>query len=80
MVKNPPASAGEAGEPGWIPESGRSPGGKNDNPLQDSCREIPRTGALSMGLGGYSPWGPKELTATEFFYYFPDFKHTHTYT
>ena len=38
-VKNPPASAGDAGDPGSIPGSGRSPGGGNDNPLQYSCLE-----------------------------------------
>ena len=26
-----------AGDPSWIPVSGRSPGGGNDNPLQYSC-------------------------------------------
>ena len=36
VVKNPPVSAGEAGS---IPGSGRSPGGRNDNPLQGSCLE-----------------------------------------
>ena len=34
MVKNPPASAGDAGS---IPDLGRSPGEGNSNPLQDSC-------------------------------------------
>ena len=34
VVKNLPASAGDAGS---IPGSGRSPGGRNDNPLQYSC-------------------------------------------
>ena len=38
MVKNPPANAGH---PGWIPGSGRSPGGGNGNPLQYSCLENP---------------------------------------
>ena len=33
-VKNPPANAGDARS---IPESRRSPEGKNDNPLQYSC-------------------------------------------
>ena len=32
-------SAGNAGDPGSIPESGRSPGEGNGNPLQDSCLE-----------------------------------------
>ena len=33
MVKNPPANAGDSREVGSIPESGRSPGGGNGNPL-----------------------------------------------
>ena len=33
VVKTPPANAGDAG---WIPGSGRSPGGGNGNPLQYS--------------------------------------------
>ena len=36
MVKNPPANAGNTGS---IPESGRSPGGENGNPVQYSCLE-----------------------------------------
>ena len=41
MVKNLPANAGAAGYMGWIPGSGRSPGGGNGNPLQYSCLENP---------------------------------------
>ena len=41
MVKNPPASAGDAGDTGSIPGSGRSPGGVNDSPLQRSYLENP---------------------------------------
>ena len=37
VVKDLPASAGDAGDVGLIPESGRSPGGGNGNPLQYSC-------------------------------------------
>ena len=37
VVKNPPANAGITGDAGWIPASGRSPGGGNGNPLQCSC-------------------------------------------
>ena len=37
VAKNLPASAGEARDVGLIPESGRSPGGGNGNPLQYSC-------------------------------------------
>ena len=33
VVKNPPPTAGDSG---LIPESGRSPGGRNDNSLQNS--------------------------------------------
>ena len=40
VVKNLPANAGDEGS---IPESGRSPGEGNSNPLQYSCWEIPRT-------------------------------------
>ena len=37
MVKNPPASAGNVRDAGWISGSGRSPRGGNSNPLQYSC-------------------------------------------
>ena len=37
MVKNLPANAGDTRDVGLIPESGRSPGGGNGNPLQHSC-------------------------------------------
>ena len=39
MVKNLPANAGDAGDVGSIPGSGRSPGGGNGNPHQNSCLE-----------------------------------------
>ena len=39
MVKNLPASTGDAGDVGLIPGLGRSPGIGNGNPLQDSCLE-----------------------------------------
>ena len=39
MVKNPPANAGDTGDIGLIPGSGRSPGGGHGNPLQYSCLE-----------------------------------------
>ena len=41
VVKNLPASAGDARDPGSIPGWGRSPGGGNSNPLQYSCLENP---------------------------------------
>ena len=37
VVKNLPANAGDARDVGSTPESGRSPGGGNGNPLQYSC-------------------------------------------
>ena len=36
MVKNLTAKAGDAGDAGSVPGSGRSPGGGNRNPLQYS--------------------------------------------
>ena len=39
LVKNLPASAGDARDVGSIPGSGRSPGGEHGNPLQDFCLE-----------------------------------------
>ena len=38
------ASASNAGDPGSIPGSGRSPGEGNGNPLQYSCLENPTDG------------------------------------
>ena len=39
MVKNPPANAGDVGDPGSVPGLGRFPGGGNGNPLQYACLE-----------------------------------------
>ena len=39
VVKNLPANAGDTRAKGSIPESGRSPGVGNGNPLQYSCLE-----------------------------------------
>ena len=39
MVRNPTAKAGDAGDAGLIPGSGRSPGEGNGNPLQYSYLE-----------------------------------------
>ena len=44
MVKNLPASRGDAGDVGLIPGSERSAGGRNDNLLQYSCLENPMDG------------------------------------
>ena len=40
MVKNSPVNAGDSGDVGSIPGSGRSPGEGNSKPLQYSCLEI----------------------------------------
>ena len=46
MVKTPLAKAGESGDVGSIPRSGRSPGGGLGNPFQYSClAKIPWRGA-----------------------------------
>ena len=54
-------SACNAGDPGSIPRSGRSPGGGHGNPVQYSCL-VSRHGQRS--LAGYSPWGRKEVDRT----------------
>ena len=41
VVKNPPANAGDTGNVGSIPGSGRSTGGGNGKPFQYSCLENP---------------------------------------
>ena len=43
VVKNPPASAGDAGDMGSIPRSEISPEGGNGSPLQYSCLGNPWT-------------------------------------
>ena len=46
-------SACNAGDPGLIPGSGRSPGERNGNPLQDFCLENPMDrGAWSAAVHG----------------------------
>ena len=53
MVKNPHADAGDARDVGMIPESGRSPGMGNGNPLQYSCLENSMDGGdLRMTVHG----------------------------
>ena len=58
MVKNPPANAGDAGS---VPESGRSPGEGNGNPLQYSCLGNP----IDREETSRSPCCRKELDMTE---------------
>ena len=44
-VKNLPANAGEVRDVGWIPGSGRSPGGGDSNTFHYSCLENPMANA-----------------------------------
>ena len=53
------ASAWNAGDPGSIPGSGRSPGEGNGNPL------LPGESHGGRSLVGYSSWGHKESDTTE---------------
>ena len=48
MVKDPPTTAEGIRDMGWIPESVRSPGEENGNPLQSSCLE----NSMDTGAGG----------------------------
>ena len=60
--KNLPASAGDAGDVGLIPGSGRSPGGRNGKPLQYSCLKI----SMDKGAWWITVHGiRKELDMTE---------------
>ena len=62
VVKNLPASAGDAGDMGLILESGRSPRVGNGNPLQCSCLENPMDrGAWQARVHGVT----KESDTTE---------------
>jgi len=47
---------------GWIPELGRSPGGRHGNPLQYFCLENPHR---KRSLAGYFSWCHKELDMIE---------------
>ena len=55
-------SACNAGDPGLIPELGRSPGEGNGNPVQ---YPLPGESHGQRSLAGYNPWGHKELEMTE---------------
>ena len=59
LVKNPPTKQEMQG---LMPGLERSPGEGNGNPLEYSCLENPTDRGC---LVGYSPWGRKELEATE---------------
>ena len=60
VVKNPLANAGDTGS---IPRSGRSPGGRNGNPLQYSCLENPMNRrAWRATVHGVTESGTTELS------------------
>ena len=50
MVKNLPASTGDARDAGLIPGEGSPPGGRNGNPLQFSYLENPIDGGASQAM------------------------------
>ena len=60
------ASAWNAGNPGSIPESGRSPGEGNGKPTPVL---LPGESHGGRSLVGYSPWGRKESDTTEQFHF-----------
>ena len=60
MVKNLPASAGDIRDTGSIPEAGRSPGVRNDNPLPVFLPEKSHGQRSPEG-----PWSCKESETTE---------------
>ena len=62
MIKNLPTNAGDIRDVGSIPESGRSPAGRNGKPLQYSFLENSHG---QKSLVGYSLYSLKELDMTE---------------
>ena len=72
-VKNLPANAGDVGDAGLIPGSGRSPGGGNGNPLQYSCLE----NSLGAGAWGAMVHGVAQSQTRPIAH---TYTHTHTHT
>ena len=65
QVKKPPASAGDTGDAGLIPGSGRLPGRGNGNPLQYSCLEsLMHRGAWQARLHGVAKSQTRQHTCT----------------
>ena len=60
VVENLPAKSGNVV---WIPETRKSPGEGNGNPLQYSCLRNPMDRGVWRAT--YNPWGLKELDTTE---------------
>ena len=71
MVKNLSANSGNAGDWGFIPGLGRSPGVGNGKPLQYSCLGNP----VDRGARWATVHKVTELDTTEHTY-----THTHTHT
>ena len=65
VVKNLPASVREAGDTGWIPGSGRSPGGGTTSYWQPTPVFLSGKFHGQRSLAGYSPWDHKESDMTE---------------
>ena len=61
VIKNPTASAGDAGDVCLIPGSGRSPGGGHGNPFLYSCLGNP----MDRGAWQATVRGIAELETTE---------------
>ena len=62
VVKNLPTNAGDTGNTGSIPGSGRSPGRRRWQPTPVF---LPGDSHAQRSLTGYSPWGRKESDTTE---------------
>ena len=62
MVKNPPTNQGDARAIGLTLGSGRSPGGRNGNPIQYSCLEKSHG---QRSLAGYGPKACEESDTIE---------------
>ena len=73
VVKNLPASAGDATDTGSIPGSGRCPGGGTGNPLQYSCLEKPMNKAWQATVCGVTKSQTRLIRAEQR-------EHTHMYT
>ena len=77
VVKNPPATAGDTGDGGSIPGSGRAPGVGNGNPLQCSCLENSTEEPGRLHAHGVA----KQSDTTKPTYtYIHTHTHTHTHT
>ena len=73
MVKNLPAKAGDMGDVGSVPGSGRCPGGGHSNPFQYSCLDSPmdrEPGGLRLkGLSINAHINTDQLTTLEMLTY-----------